>query len=141
MIALNAAFPPGTEAFLLTYGGDRRYDSETNTLMFNGTKYQVVSRKAMTRTFDPALSLDQKFDVEVKFSDAIRQQMYRFYEAFYAGKISQQQVRRFNEAYVMAGGCALSATAPKSNLRADRYLYSMNLMANAMNKLGFSVQR
>jgi len=140
VIALNGAFPPGSDDFQLTYGGVRRYDSKTNSLELNGVKFQDLDRKALLVVFPPKSPLDKKFEILVKYGDAIREQMFRFYEAFLAGKISEKQVSTFNEAYTLAGGCAVAATAPKSEIKAERYLYALNLMAKTLGDLGFKVE-
>ena len=141
VVALNAGFPSGSDDYRVTFGGFRRYDVNANTMSLNGTsrtggggvKGTVVAQSSATR--------DQRFAVLTKLGDAVRQQMFNFYDAFSKGKVSADQVKTFNEALVWGGGCAITDTDSFTTVRSERYLAALNHMANTMDALGYQVAR
>ena len=66
--------------------------------------------------------------------------MFKFYQDFSEGQITQEQLTKFNQAYIWAGGCALGPTQPESSQLAFRYLNAQNLMAVTLNELGYKVE-
>ena len=134
VVALNAAFPPGSENYRLTYGGTRRFDPKTNNMSLNGTS-RKINGTVTTATGD------QLFDRMVTRGDGVRQQMLSFYAAYAKGKVSAAQVKKFNEGVIIAGGCALSATEAKEADRSIRYMNAVNFMGAQLDSLGFPSKR
>lgn len=140
VVALNAAFRPGSDEYHWVYGGVRTYDPKKNVMSLNKSERLGVPQKEVLVTFKEGATGEQRMDTLVKFGDAIRKQMFKFYEDFSNGKVTQEQVTRFNEAYIRAGGCAMAATQPETSPLATRYLNSLNLMATTLNKMGYKVE-
>lgn len=139
VVALNAAFPPGSDEYHWVYGGVRTYNPQTNMMTLNRSERAGVPREKVLVTFKEGATGEQRMDTLVKFGDAIRQQMFKFYQDYSDGKITQDQVTKFNEGYIWAGGCAMAATQPESAPLAFRYLNALNLMAVTLNDLGYKV--
>jgi hypothetical protein len=139
IVALNEAFPAGSEDYVLTYGYDRKYDAAADAMELNGAHFDGLMKQSPKFTFAPGAKVDQTFEQLVKHGDDVRKQMYKFYEAYAAGKVTPAQVKTFNVAYVKAGGCALAATEEQEAIRAARYLNALNLMAKTLTELGFKV--
>jgi hypothetical protein len=130
VVALNAAFPPGSQDYLLTYGYERKYDAGKNIMALNDLEAPGMMKSVSAFTF-----------VElVKFGDPVRRRMFAFYDAFAAGNVTRSQVEAFNAAYVKAGGCAMAATEENQPVRAARYLNALILMSSTLNDLGFKAQ-
>jgi hypothetical protein len=140
VVALNEAFPAGSNEYALTYGYERKYDAATDTMDLNGFHSQGLMKGNPRFKFSPGINVDQAFDELVKHGDVVRKQMYSFYDAYAAKKVKPAQVKAFNAAYVKAGGCAVAATSGKEEARAARYLNALNVMASALTELGFKAE-
>jgi len=136
VVALNAAFPAGSEEYRLVYGGSRRFDSKTNTMSLNGTP-QKVSAAISIR---PNETHEALFERMTRLGDAVRQQVFSFYAAYAKGKTTPAQVGKFNESFIRAGGCAMSNTEARELARSIRYINALNQMTQTLNSLGFRVQ-
>jgi len=137
VVALNAAFPAGSEDYRIVYGGTRRFDPKTSTMSLNGTP-QKVELAIGLQTNE---TRDQSFERMTKLGDAVRQQIFNFYDAYAKRKVTAAQVSQFNESFIVAGGCAMANTAPNELDRTIRYLNALNHMAQTLDSLGFQVQR
>ncbi|MDT4895658.1 MAG: hypothetical protein QOH25_735 [Acidobacteriota bacterium] len=137
VVALNAAFAPGSNDYRLTYGGTRLYDSGKNMMSLNGTTRPGLSSDRMTLKYDPRASNDEMFGRMIKFGDTVRQKMFNFYQAYADKKVTPEQVRAFNEAYILAGGCALAGTNALEANRVQRYVHALNFMSQELTRLGF----
>lgn len=140
VVALNAAFAPGSNDYRLTYGGTRLYDSDKAVMTLNGTARPALGPDRIVLKHDPGANKDEMFARMVKLGDGVRQQMFSFYDAYGKKKVNAEQVRAFNEAYMLAGGCALAATDANEVNRLKRYVHALNYMANTLSGLGFKVQ-
>jgi len=137
VVALNSAFAPGSKDYILTYGHTRKYDPAKDTMSLDDVSAPGVMKSAARFNFTPNVKQGETFEQLVKFGDPVRKQMFRFYDDFAAGKVTAAQVKTFNAAYVMAGGCAMAATEEEQMPRALRYLNALNLMAKTMEELGY----
>lgn len=138
VVALNAAFYPGSKQYLLTYGFNREFDPSSKVMMLNDTKF-TNDNKALFE-FRPDSDKNNFFPQLVKFGDPVRQQMFSFYEAYSEGKVSPSDVSLFNKTYVKIGGCAMAATDVEEGPRAARYLNALNVMSITLDKLGFKIK-
>ena len=139
VVALNAAFAPGSNDYRLTYGGTRLFDPAKAVMTLNGTSRPGLSAPRMVLKHDSSANRDAMFAQMVKLGDRVRQQMFNFYDAYSKKRVSAEQVMAFNEAYMWAGGCALAATDANELNRVRRYVHALNYMANALGELGFKV--
>jgi hypothetical protein len=137
VVALNAAFAPGSGLYLLTYGYDRRYDAGQNLMKLNDASFEGVMNQAEVSKFAPDTPTKGTFSQLVKFGDPVRRQMFDFYRAYLDGKVTPAQVAVFNEAYIKSGGCALAATEEEEDARAQRYLNALNVMKITLGSLGY----
>jgi hypothetical protein len=140
IVALNAAFPPGSRDYILTYGYDRKYDPASDVMALNEATTPGIMKSGARFNFPAGVKTEDTFVQLVKFGDPVRKQMFRFYQDYAAGKVTPDQVRKFNSAYVKAGGCAMAATEEQQMPRALRYLNALNLMAMTMDDLGYKVE-
>lgn len=130
IVALNSAFPAGAK-FAAVYGGERRHDARRGVVTLNGVPSELGAVVARPRR---QAELNQ-------FGDKVRRQMFRFYEEFRKGGISQEMVGKFNRAYRIAGGCAIAGTdVLDSYPRFARYSAALNLMASTLAELGFPIR-
>jgi hypothetical protein len=136
VVALNGAFAPGSDDYRIVYGGSRKFNAATSTLSINGTP-----RKTSAVAAGANESHDELFGRMVKRGDEVRRQMFDFYAAYAKGKVSAEQVKKFNESVIVAGGCALSATDAKETARSTRYLNAVNFMGTRMDSLGFPLKK
>jgi hypothetical protein len=139
VVALNAAFAPGSNDYRLTYGGTRLFDPNKGMMTLNGTSHPGLSAPRMMLKYNPGANSDEMFAQMVKLGDRVRQQMFNFYDAYSKKRVSAEQVRAFNEGYMWAGGCALAATNANEADRVRRYVHALNYMANTLGELGFKV--
>ena len=141
IVALNAAFTPGSDAFRANYGGSRSYDPETNTILFNDQEFPGVSSEEaifeLDIPSDPSEEeLAELFKQTIRLGEPVRQQIFRLYEAFLQGEVTQEQISLFNETYVLTGGCAIAATDVQTEALVHRYLQSLNLMSQTLLEIG-----
>jgi len=135
IVALNGAFGIGDDSFRLGYGGSHRFDQKTNQVTLNKvTKFRGVRDLV---GIDSSQSTNEKFDVLVEYGDKVRQRMFSLYDAWYAGKLSRDQVIQFNEAYVRAGACGMTNTDVVASDVAYRYAQTLSLMSTTLKELGF----
>ena len=86
VVALNAAFPAGSEEYRIVYGGSRRFDPETNTMTLNGNPQKVSE----AITVQPNETHEQLFERMTKLGDAVRRQVFNFYGALQGGRVTRQ---------------------------------------------------
>jgi hypothetical protein len=138
LIALNGAFGPGSDSFEWTYGGIRRYSADSQMLMLDGA---AVAMDKEIGAFEEGLSSEAKFAFLVLFGHNVRMAMYDFYDAFAAGQVTAAEVADFNEAYIVAGGCAITSTdSTQLPLRESRYLAGLNYVGVKLTELGYTVE-
>ncbi len=141
LIALNAAFKPGSDShFKMIYGGERLYDKRNNQFLMNKQVMKEAKlRKDYVQFKSRQPSYEEMFKTLLVFADKIREQTFNFYTDYRAGKVSDKQVEAFNKAYVVVGGCAMASTDVLNDIKGLRYLKGLNYMAATLNELGYSV--
>jgi hypothetical protein len=137
IVALNAAFYPGSREYLLTYGYDREYDLATNTMRLDGLPIEGALSAPNAFKFAPGTPPNNSFPQLLKYGDPVRKQMFSFYKAYLEHRVTPTMVQKFNDAYVKAGGCAMAASDVDTPNRSTRYLNALNFMSNTLSDLGF----
>ncbi|MEZ4888466.1 MAG: hypothetical protein R3E32_27310 [Chitinophagales bacterium] len=141
LIALNAAFKPGSDShFKMIYGGERLYDQKNDQFLMNSRAMKDAKlQKDYVQFNSRKPSYDDMFKTLLVFADKIRTQTFNFYADFRAGKVSEEQVATFNKAYVVVGGCAMASTDVMNDIKGLRYLKGLNYMAATLTELGYPV--